>query len=94
MLDEATANIDQGTELIIEEVIQREFRECTVIIVAHRLKTIIQADQVIVMEEGRCVEQGHPFELLVTNTSDNDITASTKFAQLVSEQVSQRSMLF
>lgn len=61
VMDEATANIDPGTETIIADIINREFIECTVIIVAHRLKTIIEADMVVVMEEGRCVEQGAPF---------------------------------
>lgn len=87
-MDEATANVDPGTETVIADIIKREFTECTVIIVAHRLKTIIDTDMVVVMEEGKCVEQGAPFELLVKNTSDNDITSESVFAELVNEQAS------
>lgn len=92
-MDEPTANIDQGTELIIEETIRREFKDCTVLLVAHRLKSIMRTDLIIVMEEGKCVESGHPFELLTDSPKDTEITAETKFAEMVKEQSFQQQAL-
>ena len=52
ILDEATANIDLVTEQKIQKVISTEFKECTVITIAHRLQTIIDNDRVMVLGDG------------------------------------------
>lgn len=63
MMDEATANVDHVTDTFIQKQIKRKFGDSTVLIVAHRLRTIIDTDIIVVMEEGTCKEIGTPFEL-------------------------------
>ena len=60
VLDEATANIDIITEQKIQRLIKKEFNECTVITIAHRLQTIIDSDKVLVLGDGRVVEYDTP----------------------------------
>ncbi|KAI5640112.1 ABC transporter domain-containing protein [Phthorimaea operculella] len=64
VLDEATANVDTETDKHIQETIRRKFADSTVLTIAHRLNTVMDYDRVIVMDKGRVVESGHPFELL------------------------------
>lgn len=64
ILDEATANIDTETELLIQGSLERMQNIGTMLIVAHRLSTIRTADKIIVLSEGRIVEQGSHDELL------------------------------
>ncbi|XP_046622340.1 ATP-binding cassette subfamily C member 4-like [Neodiprion virginianus] len=64
VLDEATANVDRGTDALVQNTIRRRFADCTVLTIAHRLNTIMDSDRVIVMEGGRIVEFGHPHVLL------------------------------
>ncbi|KAL3283467.1 hypothetical protein HHI36_006610 [Cryptolaemus montrouzieri] len=64
LLDEATANIDPGTDAIIQKTIKRELADCTVLTVAHRLNTVMDSDKVMVMEEGEVIEFDHPHILL------------------------------
>jgi ATP-binding cassette subfamily B multidrug efflux pump len=64
ILDEATANIDTETELLIQDAIARLLQTRTSIIIAHRLSTIQRADKIIVLHKGRIREVGSHFELL------------------------------
>ncbi|MCB9639284.1 MAG: ABC transporter ATP-binding protein [Myxococcales bacterium] len=64
ILDEATASIDPQTEGLIQDAIQRIFEKKTVLVVAHRLSTIISADRILVFDQGRLLEQGTHQELL------------------------------
>ena len=64
VMDEATANVDQETDSIIQRTIKTRFCDCTVITVAHRLNTIIDMDKVLVMDKGRVVEFDEPHQLL------------------------------
>ncbi len=64
LLDEATANLDPDTEAQITHAMQRLMRDRTVLIIAHRLRTVIAADQIVVLENGRAVETGTHSELL------------------------------
>eukprot|EP00903_Cladosiphon_okamuranus_P016201 g14950.t2 len=64
VMDEATANIDQHTDSLIQDVVRKSFQGKTVIMVAHRLNTVIDCDQIVVLSEGSVVEAGHPNRLL------------------------------
>jgi ATP-binding cassette subfamily B protein len=64
VLDEATANIDTETELLIQDALQRLTAGRTSIIIAHRLQTIQEADRVMVLDQGQVIEIGSHEELL------------------------------
>ena len=64
VLDEATANIDTETELLIQEAVERLTKGRTSIIIAHRLQTIQEADRVLVLAQGQVAEIGNHDELL------------------------------
>lgn len=64
VLDEATANVDPETERLIDAGTTAAMRGRTAIVIAHRLSTIANADRIVVLDEGRIVEQGSPSELL------------------------------
>ena len=64
ILDEATSSIDTRTELMVQEAFDRMMEGRTSFIVAHRLSTIRKADQILVMKEGKIIEQGSHEELL------------------------------
>ena len=66
LLDEATANIDTETEMLIQEALVKLMRDRTSIVVAHRLSTIRKADKILVLHHGRVREQGRHEELLET----------------------------
>lgn len=52
------------TDKLIQETIRTKFADCTVLTIAHRLNTIMDSDRVLVMDAGRVVELGHPYQLL------------------------------
>ena len=64
ILDEATANIDTETEQLIQNSLEKMMNIGTMLIVAHRLSTIQHADNIIVLSNGKIVEQGNHHELL------------------------------
>jgi ATP-binding cassette subfamily C protein CydCD len=67
ILDEPTSALDPETEALLEESTRRLMHGRTVITIAHRLNTIFQADQIIVLDHGRIVEQGTHNELIKQN---------------------------
>ncbi|KAJ1549225.1 hypothetical protein HK405_007493 [Cladochytrium tenue] len=73
VLDEATSSIDATGDAAVQRALRAEFSGCdadrwTVVVVAHRLRTVLDADRVLVMEEGRVVEDGEPGALLATGS--------------------------
>lgn len=64
ILDEATANIDSETEVLIQESLVKVMNISTTIVVAHRLSTIQHSDKIIVMSDGEIIERGNHFDLL------------------------------
>ena len=68
VIDEATANVDQKTDELIQETLRERFVDCTVLTIAHRINTIIDSDRIMVMDAGELVEFDSP-KALLENTS-------------------------
>ena len=64
LLDEATASQDVENESEVQEALSRLLVGKTVIVIAHRMRTVMGADKVVVLDQGRIVESGTPTELL------------------------------
>ena len=67
LLDEATANVDPENEDRLQKAIEALTRDKTIILIAHRLKTIRNADQILVVDKGQIVERGTHEELAAQN---------------------------
>lgn len=67
LLDEATSSLDAESERLIQDAIERLMRDRTVLVVAHRLATVLDADEILVLDGGRLVERGSHQELLARN---------------------------
>ena len=63
LLDEATASLDVENETAIQEALSRLIKNKTVLIIAHRMRTVAGADKVVVLKDGIVAEQGRPAEL-------------------------------
>jgi ABC-type multidrug transport system fused ATPase/permease subunit len=64
ILDEATASVDTTTERVIQEALETLMFDRTCIVIAHRLSTVVRADQILVLDHGRIVERGTHEQLL------------------------------
>ncbi len=64
LLDEATASLDPENEMDVQKAINQLIKGRTVIVIAHKLKTIRSADKIIVLDDGKVVEQGKHEELI------------------------------
>ncbi|KAM6551931.1 hypothetical protein CsatB_001739 [Cannabis sativa] len=69
VLDEATSAVDVKTDALIQKTIREEFKSCTMLIIAHRLNTIIDSDRVLVLDAGQVLEYDSPEELLSNEES-------------------------
>ncbi|XP_066599672.1 ATP-binding cassette sub-family C member 10 isoform X2 [Prorops nasuta] len=81
-IDEVTANVDQETDKFIQSTIKTSFRGTTVITIAHRIKTIMHCDRVLVMKNGEIIEFEEP-NLLIENTD-------SYFYNLVTQEYSDK----
>ena len=63
MMDEATANVDNETDRVVQNTIKSCFSGCTMLIIAHRLRTIIDSNLIAVIDKGKCEEFGSPYQL-------------------------------
>jgi ABC-type multidrug transport system ATPase subunit len=84
LLDEASSALDHETDTSIQRAIREAFPHSTMLIIAHRLNTIISCDRVLVMDAGRVAEFAHPHELLSR--------ADSIFASLVDETGPESSL--
>lgn len=75
ILDEATANIDSMTEMLVERAVRATIRSRTSILIAHRLSTIRDADRIVVLDQGRIAEQGSYQELMRQGGIFRDLVA-------------------
>ena len=64
ILDEATSNVDNVNDSLIQATIRSAFRDCTVLTIAHRIHTIMDSDVVLLLESGCVMEFGAPSKLL------------------------------
>ena len=63
IMDEATSAVDMRTDDLVQQSIRNELRECTLMVIAHRMSTVIEFDKIVVLDEGSLVEAGSPEEL-------------------------------
>jgi ATP-binding cassette subfamily C protein CydD len=76
ILDEATSQLDAESEALIQDALDRLLRDRTVLIIAHRLKLVYRADQVVVMQQGRAIEAGKHDALLAQDGVYRRLVAS------------------
>ncbi|XP_074563219.1 ABC transporter C family member 2-like [Curcuma longa] len=91
VLDEATAAVDVRTDALIQKTIREEFKSCTMLIIAHRLNTIIDCDRLLLLSAGKVLEFDTPENLL-----SNDGSAFSKMVQSTGSANAQylRSLVF
>ncbi|HVD52306.1 MAG TPA: ABC transporter ATP-binding protein [Candidatus Udaeobacter sp.] len=92
ILDEATSNVDTRTEVLIQQAMARLRHGRTSFVIAHRLSTIRNADEIVVMDGGRIVEQGDHAELLRKQGFYYDLYQS-QFAETVGADAADRAKL-
>ena len=63
LLDEATASLDVDNETLVQESLSKLIRNKTVLIIAHRMRTVANADKIVVLKDGVVAEEGSPKEL-------------------------------
>ncbi|WP_319579764.1 ABC transporter ATP-binding protein/permease [uncultured Methanospirillum sp.] len=78
IFDEATSSLDNESELIVQKAIDEIAKECTTLVIAHRLTTIQKADMIYVLEKGQIIENGTHEELLRRNGRYMDLWRSTE----------------
>ena len=81
VLDEALSSVDAENEAVIQEGLDRLMAGRTTLIIAHRLSSVVNADRILVLDEGRLVESGHHHEL---------VAAGGVYAELMAQQQEQR----
>mmetsp|Transcript_7000 Transcript_7000/g.8876 ORF Transcript_7000/g.8876 Transcript_7000/m.8876 type:complete len:1644 (+) Transcript_7000:14-4945(+) len=69
LLDEATASIDYKSDAMIQQTIRQEFSNSTILTIAHRLRSIVDYDKILVMDAGRVVEYDNPYVLIANKNS-------------------------
>ena len=72
LLDEATASLDVENETLIQTALSRLIADKTVLMIAHRMRTVANADKVLVLKDGTIVESGTPEELMQKQTDCSD----------------------
>ncbi|XP_040438824.1 multidrug resistance-associated protein 1-like isoform X2 [Falco naumanni] len=75
VLDEATASVDMETDNLVQSTIKREFYNCTVLTVAHRLHTVMDSERVLVLDAGRILEYDTPHNLLQRKGAFSEMVA-------------------
>jgi ATP-binding cassette subfamily C (CFTR/MRP) protein 4 len=91
VLDEATANVDQVTDSLVQQTLRERFNTATIIAIAHRLDTIIDYDKVLVLGNGKILEFGAPANLLEKDGHFTSMVESTgqAMASVLRQKVKQ-----
>lgn len=84
VLDEATASVDVQTDSLIQSMIRTVFVDATVLVIAHRIDTILDCDRVLVLDGGRVAEYGHPKDLMAREEG-------SMFGQLVKQSAANHT---
>jgi subfamily B ATP-binding cassette protein MsbA len=88
LLDEATNALDSVTEEAVSRALRNAVTKPTIIIVAHRMSTIMMADRVIVLDKGRVVQEGRPTDLICADGTFSDLVRPPGLCPLESEDIS------
>ena len=64
VMDEATANVDPKTDELIQKTVKEKFAHCTILTIAHRLRTVMDSDRILVINQGKVEEFDTPENLL------------------------------
>jgi ATP-binding cassette subfamily B protein len=78
VLDEATAHLDAGSERLVQQALTDALKNRSALVIAHRLSTVVEADEIVVLDAGRIVERG---------THDQLLSADGRYAELVRTQL-------
>lgn len=81
LLDEATASLDAENETVIQQALSRLIKDKTVLIIAHRMRTIENADKIVVLKDGVVAEQGNPEELSAKDSIYRRMKQQQKISQ-------------
>ncbi|KAJ2644226.1 hypothetical protein GGF44_000742 [Coemansia sp. RSA 1694] len=85
IMDEATANIDSATDEVMQAVIRKEFRDKTVLTIAHRLNTVMNCDRILVLDAGKVLEFDSPNQLLSRDSHFSKLVESMRFNEQTKE---------
>ena len=84
-MDEATASVDMETDHKIQKMIREQFRDCTILTIAHRLHTIMDSDRILVVDDRKVAEFDTPATLLAAKGKFYELVVSSGDASLLKQ---------
>ena len=89
LLDEATSALDSESEKLVQDALEIAMRGRTVILIAHRMSTIVNADTIVVVENGRVAQTGTHHELLEKNTFYSNVCSMQNIGKEAKKKVAR-----